>query len=99
MPLPCGELVHPATRGGPSCNRRRLPRVPGLTRLVDVNALTVTALAGSVVAAGLVVGMLFDGWLEELLPQPRARVAQLAAGAALAGAVYAALRALADTAR
>jgi len=69
-----------------------------LTHLGDVNSLTVTALAGSVVAAGLVVGMLFDGSLEELLPQPRARVAQLAAGAALAGAVYTAPRALADAA-
>jgi protein-S-isoprenylcysteine O-methyltransferase Ste14 len=57
---------------------------------------TISALAGSVVAAGLIVGMLFEGWLDSLLSAGRARLADLAAVAAVAALLYVALRAYAD---
>ena len=53
----------------------------------DLSLATIDALAGCVVAAGLVVGMLFEGWL--------ARLASLTAVAGLAALLYVALRAYA----
>jgi hypothetical protein len=61
--------------------------------LVVVASLTpasIAAAAGSVVAAGLVVGMLFEGWLDSLRG-----AGAVAAGAAL---LYAGLQALAHAA-
>jgi hypothetical protein len=67
-----------------------------LARAAGIEDPTISALAGSVVASGLIVGMLFEGWLDSLLSASRARLAHLAAVAALAAVLYAALRAYAD---
>jgi hypothetical protein len=67
-----------------------------LARLVDLQPATVAAVAGSVVAAGLVVGMLFEGSLDSLLAPAEARAANLAAMALVSGLLYIGLRALAD---
>jgi hypothetical protein len=58
----------------------------------------VTAAAGAVVAAGLVVGMLFDGWLEPRLGPSAGRAANVAMTCALAAALLLALQALAGAA-
>jgi hypothetical protein len=58
--------------------------------------MTISAVAGSVVAAGLVVGMLFEGWLDSLLSAGSARVADFGAVAVIAGLLYIGLRAFAD---
>jgi len=55
-----------------------------LARVAGLDPATISALAGSAVAAGLVVGMLFDGWLES-------RVVQLIAVAITAALLYAGL--------
>jgi hypothetical protein len=55
----------------------------------------VAAVAGCVVAAGLIVGMLFDGWPDPLLAPAPARVAKLAAVALLSALLYAGLGGLA----
>jgi hypothetical protein len=67
-----------------------------LAHAAGVEDTTISALAGSVVASGLVVGMLFEGWLDSLLSARRARLAHLAAVAAVAAVVYVALRAYAE---
>jgi hypothetical protein len=67
-----------------------------LSEAAGVKAVTINALAGSVVAAGLVVGMLFEGWLESLLPVTRARVANVAAVVIVATALYVGLKAYAE---
>jgi hypothetical protein len=59
---------------------------------------TIGAAAGAVVAAGLVVGMLFESWLDALLPPAGARVCGLAATLGLAALLYAGLQALAHAA-
>jgi hypothetical protein len=57
-----------------------------LARAADLEPATISAVAGSAVAAGLVVGMLFEGWLDSVLPAFRARLAQ-ATGVAIAAAL------------
>jgi hypothetical protein len=59
---------------------------------------TISAVAGAVVAAGLVVGMQFEGWLETLLPARSARAGAMLLLAAVAALLYGGLHALADTA-
>jgi hypothetical protein len=67
-----------------------------LARAADLEPGTVSAVAGSAVAAGLVVGMLFEGWPDSLMPSASARVAK-AAGVAIATVIlYAGLRAYAE---
>jgi hypothetical protein len=66
-----------------------------LARAADLEPETISAVAGSAVAAGLVVGMLFEGWLDSVLPAARARLAK-ATGVAIATALlYLGLRAYA----
>jgi hypothetical protein len=55
-----------------------------------VTPASIAAAGGSVVAAGLTIGMLFEGWLDSLLAT--------AAVAALAAVLYAGLQALAHAA-
>jgi hypothetical protein len=64
----------------------------------DLPDATITAVAGSVVAAGLAVGMLFEGWLDGIMPPGRARAANGVAVAIGAAALYAGMQALAHTA-
>lgn len=66
-----------------------------LVGVASLRPVTVTAAAGSVVAAGLAVGMLFEGWLDSLLAPARARLANVAAVTLLSALLYAGLRALA----
>jgi hypothetical protein len=67
-----------------------------LARVADLEPATISAIAGSAVAAGLVIGMLFEGWLDSVLPTARARLAQ-AMGIAIATALlYVGLRAYAN---
>jgi hypothetical protein len=61
-------------------------------RALGVESVTVAAVAGSVIAAGLVIGMLFEGWLESFLSATRARLAQGCTVAALAALLYLALK-------
>jgi hypothetical protein len=44
-----------------------------LARAASLEPATISAVAGSAVAAGLVVGMLFEGWPDSVLPLVRAR--------------------------
>jgi hypothetical protein len=67
-----------------------------LAHAANVQDPTISALAGSVVASGLIVGMLFEGWLDSLLSAGRARLADLSAVATVAALLYVALRAYAD---
>jgi hypothetical protein len=67
----------------------------GLRHGVDLSPVEISAVAGSVVAAGLVVGMLFEGWLDSLLPASTARLADLAAVGLVAALLYVGLRAYA----
>jgi hypothetical protein len=67
-----------------------------LARTADLEPGTTSALAGSAVAAGLVVGMLFEGWLESVLSPGHARLAQAGGVAIVAALLYAVLRAYAD---
>jgi hypothetical protein len=70
-----------------------------LARLVDIHPAVISAGAGSVVASGLVVGMLFEGAFGARLAVGRARLFTFAAVAALAAVIYLGLKAFADTAR
>ncbi|MFI6083381.1 hypothetical protein ACIBBB_20770 [Streptomyces sp. NPDC051217] len=63
----------------------------------DVGPATVNAAGGCFVAAGLTVGMLFEGVFRDRLRPGRERLATLAASLILAAALYAALTAYADT--
>jgi hypothetical protein len=61
-----------------------------LLRAGDLTPVSIGAVGGSVVAAGLTIGMLFEGWLDSLLGA--------AATVALAALLYAGLQALAHAA-
>jgi hypothetical protein len=61
-----------------------------LLRAADLTPASIAAAGGAVVAAGLTIGMLFEGWLDSLLGA--------AATAALAALLYAGLQALAHAA-
>ena len=63
-----------------------------LARVAGLDPAIISAVAGSAVAAGLVVGMLFDGWPASLLPPARARAAQLISVAVTSALLYAGLR-------
>ncbi|HMI72899.1 MAG TPA: hypothetical protein VK510_23060, partial [Solirubrobacteraceae bacterium] len=65
-----------------------------LHRLAGWRAPTISAAGGAVVAAALLVGMLFEGWPG--VGDARGRALTLAAGALLSAALYAALTAYAD---
>jgi hypothetical protein len=65
--------------------------------LGDVRASTITAAAGSFIAAGLVVSMLLEGWLGSLLSPSLARAAGLAALLGGAAVLDLALTAYADS--
>jgi hypothetical protein len=65
-----------------------------LHRLAGWHAPTVTAAGGAVVAGGLLVGMLFEGWPG--VDDARERAVTLAAVAVASAAIYAALAAYAD---
>jgi hypothetical protein len=56
-----------------------------LARVAGLTPATISAVAGSVIAAGLVLGMLFEGWLHSM-------VAELAGVAVAAALLYVALR-------
>jgi hypothetical protein len=66
-----------------------------LTQAADLAPATISAVAGAAVAAGLVVGMLFEGWLDSVLPPARARAANTAGVAILAALFYVGLLAFA----
>ena len=66
-----------------------------LAGLPGVGPVTIAAMAGSVVAAGLAVGMLFEGWLDARPAPARGRAANVAATALLSALLYCGLRALA----
>jgi len=70
-----------------------------LAGLADIEPALISAGAGSVVASGLVVGMLFEGAFDARLAAGRARLANFAAVAVLAAVIYLGLTAFADTAR
>jgi hypothetical protein len=57
---------------------------------------TISAVAGCVVAAGLIVGMQFEGSFEAMFAPPLARIHGLTVTAAIAALLYVALQALAD---
>jgi hypothetical protein len=67
-----------------------------LARVADLQPATISAVAGSAVAAGLVVGMLFEGWLEWVLPSARARLAKATGVAIITALLYVGLRAYAQ---
>jgi hypothetical protein len=58
---------------------------------------TIAAVGGSVIASGLVVGMLFEGWPASRLTRVRGTLLTLAGVAVVAGALYALLASYADT--
>jgi hypothetical protein len=66
--------------------------------VADLTPATISAAAGSVVAAGLVVGMLFEGWLDSLLAAGPARTGAAVAAAGMAALLYAGLQAVAHAA-
>ncbi|HVX33974.1 MAG TPA: hypothetical protein VHA80_12610 [Solirubrobacterales bacterium] len=70
-----------------------------LPRACGAAPAAVAAVAGSTIAAGLVVGMLFEGWLDALMPPPRARLAALLTVAGLAAVLYLALKGYAEAIR
>jgi hypothetical protein len=63
-----------------------------LSQPANLDPVTINAMTGSVIAAGLIVGMLFEGWAEALLPIARARMANVAAVVILAAALYVGLK-------
>jgi hypothetical protein len=66
-----------------------------LAAAANLDPATISAVAGSAVAAGLVVGMLFEGWLDSILPSARARLAKTVGVASATVLLYAGLRAYA----
>jgi hypothetical protein len=68
----------------------------GLAELADLPPVTIAAIAGSVVAAGLIVGVEFEGWTESVLDPAQSRAAQLAAAGLLSAVVYVGLEGLAQ---
>jgi hypothetical protein len=71
---------------------RTLAQTTGLT------SATISAAAGSVVASGLIIGMLFEGWLDALLAARPARAFAAAGTAGIAALLYVGLQALAHAA-
>ena len=69
-----------------------------LSDAAGLTAPTISAAAGSVVAAGLIVGMQFEGSFESLLTPPLARIYGAAVTAAIAALLYLGLQALAHAA-
>jgi hypothetical protein len=69
-----------------------------LSQTTDLTTATISAAAGSVVASGLIVGMLFEGWLDSLLAPRPARACAAAAAAGIAALLYVGLQALAHAA-
>jgi hypothetical protein len=65
--------------------------------LAGIGFPVLEATAGMVIAAGLVVGMLFEGWARQYMTPPWERVTVLAATLALAASLYAITAAIADT--
>jgi hypothetical protein len=70
-----------------------------IAAVAGMRPAAVSAVAGCVVAAGLLVGMLLDGWPDSLLAPAPARVAKVAAVALLSALLYAGLEWLARGAR
>jgi hypothetical protein len=66
-----------------------------LDHVADVDPGTISAVAGTAVAAGLVIGMLFEGWLDSLLSAPSARLVKATSVAIGTAVLYVALRAYA----
>ena len=66
-----------------------------LAGAAHLDSATISAVAGSAVAAGLVVGMLFEGWLDSILPSARARLAKTVGVAGTTVLLYVCLRAYA----
>ena len=66
-----------------------------LTRAGNLQPATISAVGGSVVASGLIVGMLFEGWLASKVPARCAGPADIAAVAVVAALLYISLRAYA----
>ena len=66
-----------------------------LAGAAHVDPATISAVAGSAVAAGLVVGMLFEGWLDSILPSAGARLAKTVGVAGTTVLLYVCLRAYA----
>lgn len=67
--------------------------------LAEATALqpaTISAVAGSAVAAGLVVGMLFEGWPDSFLPSGRARLIKATGVVIAAALLYVGLRGYAE---
>jgi protein-S-isoprenylcysteine O-methyltransferase Ste14 len=64
-------------------------------RLAGVRPAMISAVGGAVVAAGLVIGMQFEGWLDSALLPGRARVAELMAVAIATAMIYLGLTAYA----
>jgi uncharacterized membrane protein len=91
----------PFTRIGPVATRVAVANVAVLGGGIGLYLLlayvgtlapaTISALAGAAVAAGLVIGMLFEGWLDS-------RLANVVAVAAVAALLYVVLRAFAEAA-
>jgi hypothetical protein len=67
-----------------------------LAHAADLKPATISAVAGSVVASGLIVGMLFEGCLSSRLPARRARPASVGAVAVVAALLYLAIGAYAN---
>jgi hypothetical protein len=69
-----------------------------LAELARLEPGTITAVAGSVVAGGLAVGMLFEGWLDSVLPAAEARALALGGVLLVSGILYGGLTLLAASA-
>jgi hypothetical protein len=69
-----------------------------LARGAGLEPATISAVAGSAVAAGLVVGMLFEGWLDSVVASGRTRLVQTGGVAIAAALLYVGLTAYADAA-
>jgi hypothetical protein len=69
-----------------------------LAELARLEAGTITAVAGSVVAGGLAFGMLFEGWLDSVLPPAEARALALVGVVLVSGVLYGGLTLLAGSA-
>jgi hypothetical protein len=68
-----------------------------LYRLASLRPATISAVGGAAVAAGLVIGMQFEGWPDSALPPGRARLAALAAVAIATALIYVGLTAYAHS--
>jgi len=68
-----------------------------LRHLSSWQTATISAVGGSVIAAALLVGMLFEGWPASRLPPVRGRLLTLASIAVVSGVLYLLLAAYADS--